>query len=377
MSTDTKKPGMPRQLSRRDLLRHGANAAMFAAVASQIDLSKPACANEQKLTGPLNVLAWAGYDDPDLMKGFTDLTGVELNVKEAESNGAQLNLVQAGTVKFDVINPDAVWTSKFAEAGLTIPVDTSKLSSLDETIPMFRNRPETMYNNEVYAIPTRFGVNGFVYWPDKISAQSAADAELAWDPSLKGRVEIIDWPELYLWMVGLWKGLKTPETATGDDLQKVLAKMNAFRPNMRALQADMGTIKTDLTNREAWMVWGSSSDNVRTTARLAGASVDLVIPKQGGAMWMESLQIVRGTEHLASALAYINYMTSAKAMKQMAWGADKFAVTNAKVKDLLSADQVKALGLDKMEEWVSQCTMAKAPVDDTGWANAWQTFKTA
>ena len=55
------------------------------------------------------------------------------------------------------------------------------------------------------------------------------------------------------------------------------------------------------------------------------------------------------TEHLASALAYINYMTSAKAMKQMAWGADKFAVTNAKVKDLLTADQVKALGLDMME----------------------------
>ncbi len=377
MSTDTKNTGKSFQLSRRDLLRHGANAAMFAAVASQVDFAKPAFANEQKLTGPLNVLAWAGYDDPDLMKGFTELTGVELNVKEAESNGAQLSLVQAGTVKFDVINPDAVWTSKFAEAGLTLPIDTAQLSSQDETIPMFRNRPETMFDNQVYAIPTRFGVNGFVYWPDKISAEAASDCELAWDASLKNRVEIIDWPELYLWMAGQWLGMKNPETATGDDLQKILDKMIAFRPNMRALQSDMGTVKTDLANREAWMVWGSSSDNVRTTARLAGANVDLVIPKQGGAMWMETLQVVRGTEHLASALAYINYMTSAKAMKQMAWGADKFAVTNAKVKDLLTADQVKALGLDMMEEWVSNCGMSQAPTDDMAWADAWQTFKTA
>jgi spermidine/putrescine-binding protein len=377
MSTESSTTGKPFMLSRRDLLRHGANGAMFAAIASQVDFAAPAFANEQKLTGPLNVLAWAGYDDPELMKGFTELTGVELNVKEAESNGAQLSLVQAGTVKFDVINPDAVWTSKFAEAGLTIPIDTARLSSLDETIPMFRSRPETMFDGKVYAIPTRFGVNGFVYWPDKISAEAASDSELAWDPSLKNRVEIIDWPELYLWMTGKWLGMKAPETATGDDLQKILDKMIAFRPNMRALQSDMGTVKTDLANREAWMVWGSSSDNVRTTARLAGANVDLVIPRQGGAMWMETLQIVHGTEHLASALAYVNYMTSAKAMKQMAWGADKFAVTNAKVKDLLTADQVKALGLDMMEEWVSACGMSLAPVDDVAWADAWQTFKTA
>ncbi|AYD04781.1 extracellular solute-binding protein [Neorhizobium sp. NCHU2750] len=377
MSNDASKTAKPFNLSRRDLLRHGANAAMFAAVASQVDFAKPAFANEQKLTGPLNVLAWAGYDDPELMKGFTELTGVELNVKEAESNGAQLSLVQAGTVKFDVINPDAVWTSKFAEAGLTLPIDTAQLSSLEETIPMFRNRPETMFDGKVHAIPTRFGVNGFVYWPDKISAAAASDAELAWDASLKNRVEIIDWPELYLWMTGQWLGMKTPETATGDDLKKILDKMIGFRPNMRALQADMGTVKADLANREAWMVWGSSSDNVRTTARLAGANVDLTIPKQGGAMWMETLQIVRGTENLASALAYVNYMTSAKAMKQMAWGADKFAVTNAKVKDLLTAEQVKALGLDMMEEWVSQCKMSLAPVDDMAWADAWQTFKTS
>lgn len=361
--------------SRRDVLRFGAQAAMFATIAAQVDFTGPAFAGETKLTGPLNVLAWAGYDDPELMRGFTELTGVELNIKEAESNGAQLSLVQAGTTKFDVINPDAVWTAKFADAGLTLPIDTAKLPSLEDTLPAFRNRPETMVDGKVYGIPTRFGVNGFVYWPDKISAEAASDAELAWDPSLKNRVEIIDWPELYLWMTGKWIGLEKPEDATGETLQKILDKMIAFRPNMRALQADMGTVKSDLTNREAWMVWGASSDNVRTTARLAGANVDLAIPKQGGAMWMETLQIVRGTEHLASALAYINYMTSAKAMKQMAWGADKFAVTNAKVRDMLTPEQVKALGLDKMEEWVANCQMSLAPVDENAWADAWQTFK--
>ncbi|MBS7538241.1 ABC transporter substrate-binding protein [Ancylobacter lacus] len=364
-------------LSRRDALRHAGTAALFAALAGSVDVSRPAYAGTEKLTGPLNVLAWAGYDDPELMKGFTEATGVELNVKEADSNGAQLDLVRAGTVKFDVINPDAVWTAKFARAGLTLPIDPASLPSMGDFFPMFRNRPETMYEGKLYGVPTRFGVNGFVYWPDKISPASAREAALAWDPALKERVEIIDWPELYLWMAGLWLGMPAPETATGPELQKILDRMIAFRPNMRALQADMGTVKSDLVNREAWMVWGASSDNVATTAKLAGANVELTIPDQGGAMWMETLQIVRGTEHLASALAYVNYMTSAKAAKQMAWGADKFAVTNAKVMELLTAEQVKILGLDKIEEWASKCRMSQAPVDEAAWADAWQRFKTA
>lgn len=369
--------GLMGGLSRRDLLRHGAQAAAFAAIARQVDFSKPAFANETKLTGPLNVLAWTGYDDPELMKGFTEATGVELHIKEAESDGSQFALLQSGSTTFDVINPDAVWTKKFADANLVLPIDTNQLPSLEETLPIFRNRAETMVDGKVYGIPTRFGVNGFVYWPDKISASAASDANLAWDSSLKNRVEIIDWPELYFWMVGKWLGMPKPETATGPELQKILDRMMAFRPNMRALQTDQGTVKTDLVNRDAWMVWGSSSDNVRTVARLAGAKVELTIPKQGGAAWMETLQIVRGTQHLASAMAYINYMTSAKAMKMMAWGTDKYAVTNAKVQQMLTADQVKALGLDHMEEWVSQCTMSPAPVDDQAWADAWQTFKTA
>ena len=364
-------------LSRRTLLRHAASASMFAAIASQVRLAKPARAETGKLTGPLNVLAWAGYDDPELIKGFKELTGVDVNVKEAQSDGDQFNLLQAGGVQFDVVNPDAVWTAKFAQAGLTMPLDRGQLTSMDDFFPMFKDRKETSFDGKLYGVPTRFGVNGFVHWTDKVSVADAQDAAIAWDSKLKNRVEIIDWPELYLWMAGRWLGIDKPENAVGEELDRITKRMIAFKPNMRALQSDMGTVKTDLINKDAWMVWGSSSDNVATVARLNGKDVALTIPKQGGAMWMETLQIVQGTPHLDTAIAYLNYMTSAKALKIMAWGQDKFAVTNAKVMDLLTADQVKALGLDKIDEWASNCEMSAAPVDDKAWADAWLKFKSA
>jgi len=55
--------------SRREILRYAASASMFGIVAGQMDVAKPAFANEEKLTGPLNVLAWNGYDDPQLIQG--------------------------------------------------------------------------------------------------------------------------------------------------------------------------------------------------------------------------------------------------------------------------------------------------------------------
>ena len=51
------------RLSRRRFLRDGTNAAMFAAIASQVALPTPARAGSE-----VNVLAWEGYDDPAIVK---------------------------------------------------------------------------------------------------------------------------------------------------------------------------------------------------------------------------------------------------------------------------------------------------------------------
>jgi spermidine/putrescine transport system substrate-binding protein len=188
---------------------------MFGIIAGQMDFTRPAFANEEKLIGPLNVLAWNGYDDPQLIQGFKDLTGVDVRVKQAQSDSDQLSLVRAGTIQFDIVNPDAVWTTKFAQSGLTLPLDPAAIPSLDQMFPQFRNNSDIRFDGKMYGAPTRFGIDGIVHDLDKISAADAEDANMLWDPKLKERVSIIDWGELYIEMVGQWPGNPAPETATG------------------------------------------------------------------------------------------------------------------------------------------------------------------
>lgn len=364
-----------RALTRRQFGRGAVSAAMFAAISSQA--MRPQEAHAEELTGPVNVLAWEGYDDPEIVRGFEEKHGIKLNVKTASSNANQLDQIRAGAIQFDVVNPDTVWIEKFAQSGLIMPLDRADFPNLENLYAPFRDCAECLVDGQLYGVLTRWGMNGIVHWRDKIAEADAADANVLWDPKLKGRISIVDWAELYLWMTGLWLGMEHPEAATGADLDKIVARLIEVKPNLRAIHSETGACRTDLVNLDAWAIWGASSEQASIAMKAEGYDVALTIPKQGGAMWTESLQIVKGTQHLAGAKAYLNYMTSPEALVKFAWGRQKIMVTNSKVADLLTPEQVKILNLDQVDQWANTLRLNRAPIDEEAWKKAWQQFKAA
>ena len=362
-------------MTRRQFGRSAVSAAMFAAISAQV--GRTGEAHAQELTGPLNVLAWEGYDDPEIVKGFEKKHGIQLNVKTAANNAAQLDQIRAGAIQFDVVNPDTVWIEKFAQSGLILPLDRKDFPNLENLYEPFKNCDECLVDGKLYGVLTRWGMNGIVHWRDKISEADAADANVLWDPKLKNRISIVDWAELYLWMTGLWLGYEHPEQATGADLDKIVARLIEVKPNLRAIHSETGAVRTDLVNHDAWAIWGASSEQASIAMKAEGYDVALTIPKQGGAMWTESLQIVKGTQHLAAAKAYLNYMTSPEALVKFAWGRQKIMVTNSKVAELLTPEQVKILNLDQVDQWADKLRLNRAPVDEEAWKKAWQQFKAA
>jgi spermidine/putrescine-binding protein len=360
------------KLSRRRLMRDGANAAMFAAVASQAVRPTPARAE-----GVVNVLAWEGYDDPDIVRPFEEATGITVNVKTASSNANQLDQIRAGAIQFDVVNPDTVWTEKFAQSGLTMPLNRADFPHLEEMFEPFKNCTDCMDGGQLYGVTTRWGINGIVHWRDKLSEADAADANVIWDPQFADRISIIDWGELYLWQTGQWLGMEKPEEATGEALDEIVARLIEIKPNLRAIHTEVGAGKTDLANQDAWIVWGSSSNQTSIAMQEAGYDIALTIPEQGGAMWTESLQIVANSPNVDAAKAYLNYMTSAEALAKFAWGRQKIAVCNAKVADYITPEQFKILNMDKIDSWGERSKLGRAPVDEEAWRIAWQEFKAA
>lgn len=369
---DNIKDVLKKGLTRRRMLRDGANAAMLAAIASQV--AKPGVA---RAADEVNVLAWEGYDDPAIVRPFEEATGIRVNVKTASSNANQLDQLRAGAIQFDVVNPDTVWTEKFASSGLTMPLHREEFPHLEEMFEPFKNCVDCEVGDELYGVTTRWGINGIVHWRDKLSEADAMDANVIWDPKFADRISIIDWGELYLWQTGQWLGMEHPEDATGDQLDAIVDRLVEIKPNLRAIHSEVGAGKTDLANGDAWIVWGSSSNQTSIAVQEAGLDVALTIPEQGGAMWTESLQIVANSPNVEAAKQYLNYMTSAEALSKFAWGRQKIAVCNARVADYITAEQFKILNMDKIDDWGTRSQLGRAPTDEEAWRLAWQTFKAA
>lgn len=369
-------------LTRRALLRYGlqGSAAMFAILAAGRGGVRESHAQgaAKKLTGPLNVLAWEGYDDPAIVKPFEDKHGVKVNVKVVSGNNVQLDQIRAGAIQFDVANPDATWVETFAKSGLLEPINAADYPNLQQMFKPFRQFAPNHFEGKLYGVPIRWGINGIVHWPDKLSVADAADGNSLWDKKFKGRISHRDWYDLHILLTGLYMGYKKPWTLDGDDLAKVTKRLVELKPNIRAIHLDSGGVKTDLANGDAWIVWGSSSNDVTTTLKLAGKNVVLTIPKQGGAVWTEALSMVKGAKNVETAKAYLDYMTTAETQAKMAWSKNKkIAVCNEMVKNHLTAEQFKTLDLDKAEQWVGESVMSEAPVNNEAWKKAWQQYKSA
>jgi len=369
-------------LTRRDLLKYGlggSSAAMFALLmASRGTRESQAQPVQGKLTSPLNVLAWEGYDDPAIVKPFEDKYGVKVNVKVVSGNNVQLDQIRAGAIQFDVANPDATWVETFAKSGLLEPLNPADYPNLEQMFKPFRRFAPNTYENKLYGVPIRWGINGIVHWPDKLSVTEASDGNSLWDRKLRNRISHRDWYDLHILLTGLYMGYQKPWTLDGDDLAKVTKRLVELKPNIRSIHLDSGGVKTDLANGDAWIVWGSSSNDVTTTLRLAGKNVVLTIPKQGGAVWTEALSMVKGSKNPETAKAYLDYMTSVETQAKMAWSKNKkIAVCNEMVKNILTAEQFKMLDLDKAEVWVGSSIMSEAPVNNEAWKKAWQEYKSA
>ena len=362
-------------MSRRELLHLGGAAALGMAVAPVRSVR-----GAEELSGPINVLAWDGYDNPDVLERFTAETGVKVNVKIHGGNAQGAAALEAQQGRWDVINVDNDWIQRLARQELIQPLDRADYPALDEMWTPFRNFAPHHLDDTLYGVPTRFGINGIIYFPDKVDQSLVNDANYLWDPSLEGSITMVDWFDLYILLVALYDGNREPWTATGEELERITERLIALKPNILAIHGNLGDVGGDLVQGNASIAWGSSSSDLTIGLGQDGVPVELSIPDQGAALWTEGLAITADTKHPASARAYLSFMTSAPTLATMAWNEQfKIEVTNSKVVDYLTDEQVEALKLNEAANWFDNpnIVLSQTPVDLDGWSAAWERFRSA
>ena len=138
----------------------------------------------------VTIFNWGEYIDPDLLKQFEKESGYRVVYETFDSNEAMMTKIEQGGTSYDIAVPSEYAIEKMKENDLLLPIDHSKIPNLQNIDPYFLDLSFDPKNK--YSIPYFWGTVGIVFNPTLLDGQTFESWESLWDPSLKGKVLLVD-----------------------------------------------------------------------------------------------------------------------------------------------------------------------------------------
>ena len=286
--------------TRRDVLKFGVAASA---------LSMPYINRAWAQTVELNMLAWYGHGEPDVVAEFEQANNVKFKPKYYAGGDNMLALIaQSPPGTYDVILSDAEFVQQLNEAGYIDELNPADYPFDDFLYDEWKQFPGHWKDGKLYSMMVRFGHLGVSYNTKAISAEEAASYKCFWKPEIKGKLGHFDWHLPNLGQLSLYDGNALPFDIDGAAWAKVQETAKSLRPQVGGF-FDYGGTFNSLKNGEMLAMAGIG-DWITGVLQRDGADVASVVPKEGGIQFTESWSIGTGTKNPDMAKKFIQYMMS-------------------------------------------------------------------
>ncbi|WP_299963480.1 spermidine/putrescine ABC transporter substrate-binding protein [uncultured Roseobacter sp.] len=297
MGNNTKTTGA---LTRRHLMQVGGGAL----------LSAPFVSRAWAQTTDINVLAWYGHAEPDMVAEFEAANNVRFVPKYYAGGDNMLALIaQSPPGTYDLILSDGEFVQQLNAAGYIQEMEAADYPFDDMLHEDFTKFPGHWADGKLYSMILRGGHLGVSYNRNAMSEEEASSYDGFWKPELAGKVGHFDWHLPSLGMMSLKNGNGASLfDLTDDQWQAVQDTTMSLRPQVGGY-FDYGGTFNGLKNGEMQAMCGIG-DWITGVLERDGAPVASVIPKEGGIQWTESYSIGVETEKADICKQFIQYMLS-------------------------------------------------------------------
>ncbi len=327
--------------NRRHLLKIGGAAV----------LTTPFVSRAWASTTEINMLAWYGHGEPDMVAEYEAANNVKFVPKYYAGGDNMLALIaQSPAGTYDLILSDGEFVQQLNAAGYIEEMNAADYPFDDMLHEDFTNFPGHWKDGKLYSMMLRGGHLGVSYNKNSVTAEEAESYACFWKPELKGKVGHFDWHLPNLGMMSLYNG-------NGADLWNIDdAKWAAVQETKMGLREqvggyfDYGGTFNGLKNGEMQAMCGIG-DWITGVLEKDGAPGASVIPKEGGIQFTESYSIGKGSEKADEVKKFIQHMMSPAGQVKSAQMAayPGFCVTKAGRAALIEADPAEAKRSHQMD----------------------------
>lgn len=371
--------------TRRELLKFGGVAAGIG-----VGLSMPFVKRARAEPTEINMLAWYGHGEPDMVEEFEAENNVKFKPKYYAGGDNMLALIaQSPPGTYDIILSDAEFVQQLNAAGYIEEMNPADYNFDDMLYEDFTHFPGHWDGDKLFSVMVRFGHLGVSYNKDAVSAEEAMSYACFWKPELKGKIGHFDWHLPSLGMMSLYNGNGAGLwDLDGAQWEKVQETTMSLRPQVGGY-FDYGGTFNSLKNGEMLAMCGIG-DWITGVLEKDGAPVASVVPKEGGIQWTESYSIGTGSEKAEISKKFIQYMLSPRGQVRSAQMAayPGFCITKNGLKALQEANMAEAERTGQIEGAPNNpITLIKEgrihyrniPVQQTleDWNDFWSEYKNA
>src|SRR5579864_2050250 len=305
-----------------------------------------------KKTPTLNLLVWEGYADPSFVHGFEEQCHCKVSASYMGSSDELVAKLRGGSASnYDVISPSSDVATMISKAGLSAPLDLSKIPAYSQLSPQLTSMSLVKFDGKTFGVPFTWGPNPLLYdtaaFPEPPKTWS-----VMWDPKLRGKISV--WDDLStVYMAAQVLGFDKPDPSqlynlSDQQLEACKAKLLALKPNIRKIWSTGGELTNLFQNHEivAAMGWPLMTNQLRK----ANFPIAETIPQENTTGWIDHLMITAASDRRDLAYQFLEYMVEPKTQK-MVTDVTGYAPANPGAASLMAPDQVKNLHLDSVDDY--------------------------
>jgi spermidine/putrescine transport system substrate-binding protein len=251
--------------------------------------------------GTLQLFNWGNYTNPELLTKFEAETGIKVTVTDYDSNDAALAKIEAGGHGFDLVVPTHQYVQIYAEKGLIVPLDLSKIPNHANIAPEWAN--VDWDPGRALTIPWQWGTTGLAVDTAVYSGDvNTSDIFLNVPPELVGKINVVPEMNDIVNLAVMWAGGE-PCSEDTEVLKKARDALIAAKPNWIAM--DYGaTEKMSSGEWKASVNWNGSTMRIRTNL----PTTVYGYPKEGYPVWMDSVALLADAQNVDEAYQFLNFI---------------------------------------------------------------------